>query len=224
MSHHQRPHLVVVGSGWVGLYLAQYINTAKYHVTIISPSRTSAYTPLLASAAVALIPFRYAEESIRSKGRDVRFLEANVTGVDLDLKTVRCEAAFEGEEPLMRERAFEVGYDRLVLAPGCEFVCARSGLGSSVVVMRGQSMLTHIPGTTNTFGTPGVPENALLMKSVSDAMLLRQKLFDQLEKASLPCTTEQEKADLLHIAIVGGGPTGKSCQLFSLSTPHFTSP
>jgi NADH:ubiquinone reductase (non-electrogenic) len=66
-------------------------------------------------------------------------------------------------------------------------------------------VLTHEIGTTNTFGTPGVEENALFMKHVSDAMTLRQKLFDQLEKASLPCTTEAEKSALLHIAIVGGG-------------------
>jgi len=74
-------------------------------------------------------------------------------------------------------------------------------------------MLIHTSGTTNTFGTPGVPENALFIKHVSDAMTLRSRLFDQLEKASLPCTTEQEKKDLLHIAIVGGGPTGESCIL-----------
>jgi len=120
MGRQQRQRLVVVGSGWVGLYLAQYIDTDKYHVSIISPNRTSPYTPLLASAAVALIPFRYAEESIRSKGRDVRFLEANVTGVDLEAKSLRCEAAFEGEDPLMKERGFEVAYDKLVLAPGCK--------------------------------------------------------------------------------------------------------
>ena len=122
MDRQQRQRLVVVGSGWVGLYLAQYIDTDKYHVSIISPNRTSPYTPLLASAAVALIPFRYAEESIRSKGRDVRFLEANVTEVDLESKSLRCEAAFEGEDPLMKERGFELAYDKLVLAPGCTFV------------------------------------------------------------------------------------------------------
>lgn len=50
-------------------------------------------------------------------------------------------------------------------------------------------------------------------------MLLRKKLFDQLEKASLPCTTTEEASSLLHVAIVGGGPTGKSspcCLLFSI--------
>ncbi len=62
---------------------------------------------------------------------------------------------------------------------------------------------------TNTFGTPGAVENALFMKHVSDAMTLRKKLFDQLEKASLPCTTSDEASQLLHVAVVGGGPTGE---------------
>ncbi len=66
-------------------------------------------------------------------------------------------------------------------------------------------------GQTNTFGTPGVAEHALFMKHVSDAMALRKKLFDQLEKASLPCTSIEEASALLHVAIVGGGPTGEAC-------------
>ncbi len=53
-------------------------------------------------------------------------------------------------------------------------------------------------------------EHALFMKHVSDAMALRKKLFDQLEKASLPCVSQEEAASLLHIGIVGGGPTGKA--------------
>jgi hypothetical protein len=118
MGRQQRERLVVVGSGWVGLYLAQYVNTDKYHVSIVSPNRTSPYTPLLASAAVALVPFRYAEESIRSKGRDVRFLEANVTAVDMQTKSISCEAAFE-DDPHLSSKKFDLPYDKLVLAPGC---------------------------------------------------------------------------------------------------------
>lgn len=63
-------------------------------------------------------------------------------------------------------------------------------------------------GETNTFGTPGVQEHALFMKNVSDAMVLRKMLFDQLEKASLPNVTEEQAKGMLHVAIVGGGPTG----------------
>ncbi|KAF2433082.1 FAD/NAD(P)-binding domain-containing protein [Tothia fuscella] len=180
MAHDDRPRLVVIGSGWVGLYIAQYINTELYKVSIISPRRTSAYTPLLASAACGLFPFSCAEESLRTKGRRCDFIKAYVASIDFEQKQLRCEAAFDDNDAFSG-RAFDVGYDILIISPGCK---------------------------TNTFKTPGVAEHALFMKHVSDAMTLRKKLFDNFEKASLPCTTVEEAKALLHVAIVGGGPTG----------------
>ena len=47
-----------------------------------------------------------------------------------------------------------------------------------------------------------------LFQDVSDAMKFRKELFDLLEKASLPNVTEEQARGLLHIAVVGGGPTG----------------
>ncbi|KAK5458498.1 hypothetical protein LTS15_004580 [Exophiala xenobiotica] len=176
-----RERLIVIGSGWVGLYIAQYIDTTIYSVSIVSPRRTSAYTPLLASAACGLFPFSLAEESIRAKGRHCDFIKANAVDVDFDARQVTCEAAFDEKTDGFPNRQFVLTYDKLVISPGCQ---------------------------TNTFGTPGVAEHALFMKHVSDAMALRKKLFDQLEKASLPCTPTEEASALLHVAIVGGGPTG----------------
>merc|ERR1711939_1195390 len=181
MANDDRERLVVIGSGWVGLYLAQYIDTTIYSVSIVSPRRTSAYTPLLASAACGLFPFSLAEESIRAKGRHCDFIKANALDVDFEARQVQCEAAFDEKNDGFPTRQFVLKYDKLVICPGCQ---------------------------TNTFGTPGVGEHALFMKHVSDAMALRKKLFDQLEKASLPCTSTEEASALLHVAIVGGGPTG----------------
>lgn len=176
-----RPRLVVVGTGWAGFYIAQYIDANKYAVTTISPRRTSAYTPLLASAACGQFNFYLAEEPIRSKSRSAqKFIKANVLDVDFNAKTVRCAPAFD-DDPQLSQQEFDVEYDILVLAPGC------------------------VP---NTFNTPGVPEHALFMKNVSDAMAVRKLLFDLLEKASLPNMTASQIRSLLHIAIVGGGPTG----------------
>ena len=173
------PHLVVIGSGWAGFYVAEYIDTKKYDVTIISPRRTSAYTPLLASAACGLFNFYLAEEPIRSKSRHLRFIKANVLDVNFESKGLHCAPAFEDDS--ISQEEFILGYDILIIAPGC---------------------------MPNTFNTPGVQEHALFMKNVSDAMAVRKLLFDLLEKASLPNMSEQRQKDLLHIAIVGGGPTG----------------
>ena len=176
-----KPRLVIVGSGWAGFYLAENIDLNAYAVTLISPRRTSAFTPLLASAAVGLFNFYLAEEPVRSKSRAaLRFIKANVLDVDFDGKTCRCAPAFD-EDPKLAKEEFDIEYDHLILAPGC---------------------------MPNTFGTPGVDENAIFIKNVSDAMKVRKQLFDLLEKASLPHVSEERARALLHIAIVGGGPTG----------------
>ena len=176
-----KPRLVVVGSGWAGFYIAENIDLNAYSVTLISPRRTSAFTPLLASAAVGLFNFYLAEEPVRSKSRTaLKFVKANVLDVDFHSKSCRCAPAFD-DDPSLAQEEFDLEYDYLILAPGC---------------------------MPNTFGTPGVEENAIFIKNVSDAMKVRKQLFDLLEKASLPHVSEERARALLHIAIVGGGPTG----------------
>jgi NADH:ubiquinone reductase (non-electrogenic) len=81
----------------------------------------------------------------------------------------------------LSDRTFEVAYDHIVIAPGC---------------------------TNQTFGTPGVKENAYFVRNVRDAMAVRSRLQDIVEMASLPGTSEAEQKALLHIIVVGGGPTG----------------
>ena len=61
---------------------------------------------------------------------------------------------------------------------------------------------------TNTFNNPGADENAYFVRNVADAKRVQYRLKQLLELASLPGVTEQEQMDLLHIIVVGGGPTG----------------
>lgn len=61
---------------------------------------------------------------------------------------------------------------------------------------------------TNTFRTPGADEHAYFVRNVADAKQVQYRLKQVLELASIPGTSEQEQRDLLHIVIVGGGPTG----------------
>lgn len=60
---------------------------------------------------------------------------------------------------------------------------------------------------TNYFGNKNLEANVIPMKSVSEALHLRNTLFDDLEHA-LTSDDASERAGLLNIAIVGGGPTG----------------
>lgn len=61
---------------------------------------------------------------------------------------------------------------------------------------------------SNTFNIPGVKENAYFLKDIHDARRIRLKVIECFENAQQPGRTEEEQKDLLHFAVVGGGPTG----------------
>ena len=61
--------------------------------------------------------------------------------------------------------------------------------------------------TTNFFGNRSIEEWAIPMKTVPEAMGLRNALLSNFERA-LTCATEEERQELLNIVIVGGGTTG----------------
>ena len=79
------------------------------------------------------------------------------------------------------EQSFEVSYDLLVVAVGAK---------------------------VNTFGIPGVTENALFLKTVEDARKIRRRTIECFEKASEPQLSPEQRKNLLHFVVVGGGPTG----------------
>ena len=60
---------------------------------------------------------------------------------------------------------------------------------------------------TNFFGMKSLEENAIPMKSASEAMALRNRLLQSFEKAVTLRDLNEKKA-LLNVIIVGGGPTG----------------
>jgi NADH dehydrogenase len=74
----------------------------------------------------------------------------------------------------------ELEYDRLVFATGTE---------------------------TNYFGMTNVQANAIPMKTVEDALYMRNTLLERLEKASRT-TDPIERKKLLTVVVAGGGPTG----------------
>jgi len=61
--------------------------------------------------------------------------------------------------------------------------------------------------TTNFFGNKNMAEKALTMKSVSDAILIRNTILENLEKA-INSDKEEDRKAYLNFVIVGGGPAG----------------
>ncbi len=60
---------------------------------------------------------------------------------------------------------------------------------------------------TNYFGMLNIMENSIPMKSVSEALFIRNKIISNYERAINLADVEKRKA-LMNVVIVGGGPTG----------------
>ncbi|XXQ32424.1 FAD/NAD(P)-binding domain-containing protein [Plasmodiophora brassicae] len=178
----RRPRLVVVGTGWAGFRFVRDVLRSAYDVVVISPRDHFVFTPLLASTTIGSLEFRAIIEPVRIVG-DLRFYEAEVTGVDPAEKTVRCvdsTRVFDNEE---QSRSFTVPYDYLVLAAGAK---------------------------SQTFGVPGVYEHAMFLKNIADARRIRQRIMHCLQRACQPQVGDEERRELLSLMAgchVYRGPT-----------------
>jgi NADH dehydrogenase len=67
-------------------------------------------------------------------------------------------------------------------------------------------LLIALGSTTNFYGLPGLAEHALTMKTLGDAIELRNRVIAALEQASTECGTNE--GDSLTIVVAGGGFAG----------------
>jgi NADH dehydrogenase len=194
-------------SRWAGFNLSRKLDKKKYQTVVISPRPYFTFTPLLASTAVGTLEFRTAIESVRARVADTEYYQGWADDVSFADKRITVEVnammmqstaptqtADEALAPGSKKgKRFQLDYDKLVVAVGCY---------------------------SQTFGTPGVRENAFFLKDVGDARKIRTRILDCMyyhmtsaiiltipgfEEASLPSTPENVKRQLLNFAVVGGG-------------------
>lgn len=68
-------------------------------------------------------------------------------------------------------------------------------------------LVLSLGSITNFYNLPGLAENAVTMKSLSDAIRLRSRLIANLEQADLECS-RADRSRLLTVVVVGGGFAG----------------
>ncbi|KAJ2299396.1 NADH:ubiquinone oxidoreductase, partial [Coemansia sp. RSA 353] len=185
--------LVLLGTGWGSTTVLKNLDTENYNVVIVSPRNYFLFTPLLPSCTVGTIENRSIMEPIRQlmrhKQRQVTFYEAECTGIDVDAKELTLERRTHSDD-------LQVSNTRPETA------------AEDVVKLKYDYLVVGVGGTVNTFGTPGVEEHACFLKEINDARKIRRRLMDAVEKASFDDVTEEERDRLLHMVVVGGGPTG----------------
>lgn len=83
----------------------------------------------------------------------------------------------------------------------------QNSLESNIGVINYDYLVIAIGADTNFFGNQRIMENAIPMKSVGEALALRNTILLNYEQAVL-VENEEELTGLMTIVVVGGGPTG----------------
>lgn len=171
-----------MGSGWAATSFLADLDTEKFNVVVVSPRNYFLFTPLLPSCTVGTIELRSIMQPLRYitrfKKRDVKIVEGDCTSIDPESRTLIVQ---DNSEIVGQVSSQTIPYDYLVVACGAE---------------------------NATFNIPGVKDHACFLKEIWDARKIRTRLMDCIETAAFPGQPEEEIQRLLHMVVVGGGPTG----------------
>lgn len=115
---------------------------------------------------------------LRQKRASVKYYEAEASSIDPDRKVIHLVDTSDIKGTITET---EVPYDMLVIGVGAE---------------------------NATFGIPGVREHSCFLKEIGDAQLIRKKIMDCVETAAFKDQSQEDIDRLLHMVVVGGGPTG----------------
>ncbi|PHH60846.1 hypothetical protein CDD81_1093 [Ophiocordyceps australis] len=174
--------LVILGTGWGSVALLKKLETENYNVVVVSPRNYFLFTPLLPSCTTGTIEHRSIMEPVRAilrhKKAAVKYYEADASSIDPERRLVRI---VDNSEIKGEMSETEIPYDMLVVGVGAE---------------------------NATFGIPGVRENSCFLKEIGDAQQIRKKIMDCVETAAFKDQSSQEVDRLMHMVVVGGGPTG----------------
>jgi len=86
-------------------------------------------------------------------------------------------------------------------------VTVSHGYGRHSHEMYYEYLIIALGSTANFFNLPGVEENAITMKSLGDAIHLRNRLVSHLEEAATECA-DKDREGLLTFVVAGGGFAG----------------
>ena len=172
-----RPRVLVVGGGYVGLYVAlrlqKKIANAGGIVTVVDPLPYMTYQPFLPEVAAGNIEARHAVVSHRHHLRQSELIQGRVTHIDHANRTAVVAPA-DGGEP------FEIPYFDVVVAAG---------------------------SITRTFPIKGLAENGIGLKTIEEAVALRNQVLESIETASTETDPAKRKRALTFV-VVGGGFAG----------------
>jgi len=182
----QPTRILILGSGFGGAkvlknLMEEYGDDRTVEITLVSKENFTLFTPMLADVATGLIETRHIITPIRSFCKNATFYQANIEAIDLDGKQVTIRHRIGKKSDPLNLRQSKLEYDYLVIALGSE---------------------------TNFYDNKNIAENAFTMKTIDDAIALRNQVINMLEQANLERNNRDLRKSLMTFVIVGGGFSG----------------
>lgn len=182
----KRTHILILGGGFAGVQVlrelqAHFQDDIKIDITLVSKENFFLFTPMLPEVSSGMIETRHILTPIRTFCKRARFYEATVDSIDLNKKQVVIGHSIGKEGYPLYHNTHILSYDYLVIALGSE---------------------------TNFFGLKDVAENALTIKSIGDAIVLRNHVINMLEQADIEHKNQELQSNLMTFVVVGGGFSG----------------
>lgn len=201
-----KERLVIVGGGWAAVSLLSKLEPGKYNVTLVAPNNFYLFTPLLPSATVGTVEPRSLIEPLRKVLSPHRGHYIQGRAVDVELgASENGQRLLEIELVSGEDKSQAAGKDHPEASGNS--ASSRGEIKDRRVYLPYDKLVVAVGSVTSTHGVPGL-ENAFHLKDIEDARSIRGRILDNLEIASLPTTTPEERERLLSFVISGGGPTG----------------
>ena len=202
---------MILGSGWAGYGFARTLDPAKYERIVISPRSYFVFTPLLASTSVGTLEFRSILEPVRRMSGKIDFYQGWADDIDFDRKTIRVET--NAAEEAASKTVVPAPIPPPSETPGVEKeVTAPQKPKGDLIDIPYDKLVIACGAYSQTFGIEGVREHAHFLRDIGDARRIRLRVLSLFEQCSYPRGSDHlsdaDKRQLLHFAIVGGGPTG----------------
>lgn len=180
-----KPHIVIVGGGAGGLELATQLGHKlgrknKAHITLVDRARTHIWKPLLHEIAAGSMDVDRHELEYQAQGwwHGFKYRYGEMIGIDRFHKRVHLGATVDEEGRQVTPDRW-LPYDMLVIAVG---------------------------SVSNSFGTPGVVENAIMLDTPEQAVRFNRRMLNACVRAN--AQREPVRPGQLHVTIVGAGATG----------------
>jgi len=190
LIHGEKPiqltRILILGGGFAGIEVLRQLqkafqNDIRIDITLVSRDNFFLFTPMLPEISSGMIETRHIVTPLRAFCNRAKFYETEIESIDPENKKVVITHRIGKHTSPIEWRSHMLKYDYLVIALGSE---------------------------TNFFGISEAAKQAFTLKSLGDAIVLRNHVINMLEQADIEHEDLDIRKRLLTFVVVGGGFSG----------------